>query len=308
MNSRVLALVFTLLVCASAHAATFTKSTQLSPGSYGDVVLAGSGGTLTVGSKGGAQLSSLVVQSSGWTVDGTCGTASKLGIKIGPPSGLRVVTIANGADNTVLKYVELEHRGLLRSTSDDAIYAVSGNNGGSTGIHLSHCYVHDASRTLWLSYFARNVEIDNCYFARVRGDGTHHTDMVSVNSSGDAAGWSIHDNTFEDASGTGYIVIKDSVQGGFDIYRNKFTQTADWKGAVAQGPVTNTAGDTNSDTRVVGNVFTNIKVRAALLFTGSGTSNTASGNVWNNCKREVIGFTDADVTTTTASTTTHTVP
>jgi len=222
-----------------------------------------------------------------WDIDGIVGSGtSGHGFRIDINSGTNVKHIysVSGADYVKIRHTEMEGVGEDReNNSDDILYLL----GTSTNWELSYCWLHDVNRTCMITLNVTQFTLEYCVLERRHTNGSTHGELISINSSGNNAEWVIRYNRFSDCAGTGFVVIKDAVQGGFKIYGNIFYSTSS-RYNVSNGALCNTSGDTNNDMEVYNNTFYNITTIAVggVSWSGSGTGNITYNNLFHtieNC-------------------------
>jgi len=223
-----------------------------------------------------------------YDIDGLVGSdTSGHGFRIDIDSGSDVKHIysTSGGDNVKIRHLECEGVGMDRSDSrDDIVYVL----GSSTGWEFSYCWFHDTNRTCMLTVSVSQCTLEYSVFQERHTNGSTHGELVSINSSGENSGWVIRHNKFIDNAGTGFLVIKDAVQGGFEIYGNLFYNTSSSYG-VSNGAICNTTNDTNNDMEIYNNTFVDIETFAAGgIWFHNGSDNYAYNNLFYNI--ENCGF------------------
>jgi len=154
--------------------------------------------------------------------------------------------------------------------------------------------------------YCSSTTLEYNYFEYRNTNGTVHGEAVSINYSNEyidpdsSANWVIRYNTFKDATGTGFIVIKDSVQKGFKVYGNVFYTTARTTYYLTNGIITSSSSGTTSDCLVYNNTVYNCGgiSGAALTFTQyaySPTGNITKNNLVYGCGAvKLTGTQEAD--------------
>lgn len=209
-----------------------------------------------------------------WIFDGQTGGGpnnwrSGFGFKITTSNcsaSSKLVFVGNGADYITVKHAEMQHCGMNKNYNQDILYAVSSADGGSSNLMFSDSYLHDVNRVHLLANYVTNSVFENNFFEYRYTNTDIHGEGMSINYSGNdannnyikPANITIRNNIFKDIYGTGYIVIKDSVQSGFSIYGNVFYAT-DSKYYATNGIITNTTGDSITDIKVYNNTFFNVR-------------------------------------------------
>lgn len=227
-----------------------------------------------------------------WIFDGQVGSGkSGHGFRVRSTSSgtaIKLVRIDNGADYIQVSHAELIGPGEDTEQNDDLIYAAASADGGASNLTFSYLYGHDACRTFGLLNYATRVTIDSCYFERRHSASGIHGEAFSFNYCGLNTGNVIRNSVFNDVDGTGIIVIKDSVQSGWDIYGNVFMVTGSTsRYTPSQGVVCNTAGDTTTSVRFFNNTIYQVPGDAGLLFTNGDQTNQAFNNIWYNCANAI---------------------
>lgn len=230
------------------------------------------------------------ISSDYWLFDGVTGSGnSGHGFKLtttGTTVASKLITLAAGVDRVTISHVEGQHAGMDTGYNQDCIYAIGTSTNPITYITVSYCYFHDVCRVHLLAHYLKNSVFEHSYYER-RSDDAIHGEAFSMNYCSTTAADTIRYNVFKDIVGTGYLVIKDSVQGGFVIYGNVFYSTNKTTYYATNGVICNTTGDTNSNMLVYNNTFYNIKsVSANAVITGwsgSGTGNLTKNNLIYGC-------------------------
>lgn len=203
-------------------------------------------------------------------------------------NAVKQIRSTNGADYVQILHTELTGPGEdMGDSRDDLIYSV----GSSSNWRLAHVWGHDTNRTHLLTVGAQAWTIEYCIFERRHTNGSVHGEAISMNSSPSPANHHLRYNIIADIAGTGFIVLKDSVQDHIYMYGNIFYCTSSRYG-VSNGTICNTGGDTNNHMYVYNNSFINMNTVA--MGTGiswsAGSNNYTYNNVFYNCGR--INFTN----------------
>jgi len=223
-----------------------------------------------------------------WIFDGVTGTRqTEHGFKITTQScksDSKLINIYNGADYITISHIELQHCGMDTGYNQDCIYAVQSTDSGSSYLTFTNCYMHAVNRVHVLCNYVTNSIFEYNFFENRRdnsGSGIHGESM-SWNYCGSSANNVIRHNIYKNCSGTGTIVIKDSVQAYFYIYGNLFyfTNTSYHNSDCA---ICNTSGDTNSNIYVYNNTFANLIGYNAGIRWYNGNNNHTYNNIWYNC-------------------------
>lgn len=229
-----------------------------------------------------------------YEIDGKVGSGtSGYGFKLYPSScggGPKVVASITGADHVVIRHTEFQHCGEDQGDSrDDIIYVVAPSNDHSASWLFSHCYMHDTNRTHVLLMNCDNFTFEYCHIGRRHSNGRVHGEAISINRSGSPANHHIRYNTISDIQGTGFIVIKDSVQDHIYIYGNTFYCSSE-RYNVSNGTICNTSRDTNTYMYIYNNTFVNINrvVGGTGIFFVNGSNNIAYNNLVYNCSRFLL--------------------
>ncbi len=207
------------------------------------------------------------------------------GFKIEVSSGndVKLIRSLNGADNVEILHTELAGLGEDRYESrDDLVYSV----GSSSNWLFSHVWAHDTNRTHFLTVGAQGWTIEYSVVERRHTNGSVHGEAFSINSSPSPSNHTIRYNIIADIAGTGFIVMKDSVQSHAYFYGNVFYCTSSRYG-VSNGTICNTGGDTNTYMYVYNNTFigmNTVAMGAGISWSG-GSNNYAYNNLFYNCAR-----------------------
>ncbi len=198
-------------------------------------------------------------------------------------SPVKLVYVGNGtsgASYVTISHTELRHCGEDTGTTDqDCLYV--NNLTATSNLTVSYCYLHDVNRVMMLLNGLSNSTIEHNLFARRYTSGSiPHGEGISINASGPAANVTLRYNIFRDILGTGFIVIKDSPQGGFRIYGNVFYQTSG-RYLTSNGALATTTGYPVSDTFVMNNTFVNLHGDGGIYW-DTGSNNYAYNNLWVN--------------------------
>lgn len=252
---------------------------------------------------GRAQFGSLIFETGYWDFDGQVGGGpgswdSGHGFYIPLTGGsLRCISFETHAPEHIkIRHTEMEGSGfnLGDGVRGDGIY----DNGLSvhSGNYVGYCYFHDFNRTALLWYRAKQGIIEYNYMYRIGNlAGNPHSEAMSINYGTTSADTYIRYNYIKTIYGTGFIVIKASVQGDYKIYGNLFVQES---AGVGNGIVVNTSGDTNTDMLVYNNTFVrkeggNTGGSIVSWYNGDAT-NKAYNNIYYNLSRTNIWGTGHD--------------
>ena len=239
-----------------------------------------------------------VIGSPYWEIDGCSKLPSESTTKeiIRDGCGIKIQTNINQDNSNLLRLddgahhinicgVELAANGTETGYRQDCFNATRKD---THHITVEWCWLHDAQRTLAFLNNAHQCEFKHNLFQRRKAakhyatGSTIHGEAVSINFCGLDAGISIHHNIFLDCGGTGVIVPKDSVQGGFEIFCNYFEHTNEAY-YCTNGAITNTTGDTNHSMLVYHNTFRSINRQAGIRWRGAGQLNNQWRNQWLDC-------------------------
>lgn len=158
---------------------------------------------------------------------------------------------STSVSNVTIRHVDVENSGEDVDGNADNFYCVNADN-----LTVEYCWVHDTNRTCFLfDTNSKGMLIQyNLVSERHSTDGTHGEHM-SINNCGLNAANVIRWNRFRNSTNTGTIVIKDSVQSGFEIYGNVFYTTNPARYFNSNGVVTDTTGDSTTGAKVFNNTF-----------------------------------------------------
>lgn len=203
--------------------------------------------------------------SYGFTVrPATCGT------------NVKTVDSVNGAAYVTIRYTELTGCGEDRvDSADDILYL-----GRATNWTISHCYLHDTNRTAVL--FAggcQNNVIEYSSLCRRHSNGTTHGEGLSTVGTNNNN--ILRYNRWYDFQGTGYVVIQNGTNSGWQIYSNAFYATNPQRYDVSNGIITTCTGDTATNMRVYNNTFANI-ITVSDRYPWPVNWNETTGNVFIN--------------------------
>lgn len=193
----------------------------------------------------------------------------------------KLVRVDDGASFVTISHAEMKHCGEDTGTYDQDILYVN-SLVTTSNLTISYSYLHDVNRVMMLLNRLSNSTIEHNLFARRYTSGTvPHGEAISINVSGLAANVTLRHNVFRDVLGTGFIVIKDSLQGGFLIYGNVFYQTSE-RYFTSNGAVATTTGYPTSYMYVMNNTFVNMNGGGGIYWDAAGSNNFAYNNLWVN--------------------------
>lgn len=240
--------------------------------------------------------SKLEFDTSYWLLDGAVGSGtSGYGFKITTTDTLtasKLILVDNGSDYITVQYVEMEHAGEDTGLNQDCVYIVDSDNGGSSYITISHCYMHDVNRVMMLLNWTTHLTIEYCYFKNRHdnSDPAIHGEAIAINYSGLSAGTVIKYCTFENIDGTGIVVIKDSIQSGFQVFGNLFFVSGEAsRYTPSQGTICDTGGDTTTNVKFHNNTMVDISGSTGVNWLNDATDNEAYNNLWFNCESITFG-------------------
>ncbi|MBN1294498.1 MAG: hypothetical protein JXB48_21855, partial [Candidatus Latescibacteria bacterium] len=205
-----------------------------------------------------------------------------------------LIKVSNGISYISLSHIDLKQAGMNNwepvedgyNNKQDCILCAS--SAGINNIHISYCYLHEANRTHIFWNFVSNSIVEYSFFERRQG--APHGEAISVNYSGLNANNIFRYNMFADISGTGIIVIKDSIQSLFYIYGNIFMTKVRDNYYTTNGVICNTGGDTNTHMYVFNNTMINMGGgNTGISWRGDNvTGNIAFNNLWYNCENSGV--------------------
>ena len=151
-----------------------------------------------------------------------------------------------------------------------------------TDSEISYCYLHEASQTLAYLDGASNLMFEYNYLEH--RSGAPHGEAISCNASGVSSGNIFRYNIFKDCSGTGIIVLMNSIQGQMYIYGNIIYSTDRDTFYTTNGTICNLGSSTNNDILVYNNTMVNLGGgNTGISYRGTGTGNIIHNNLWYNC-------------------------
>lgn len=221
-----------------------------------------------------------------WIFDGQVGSGrSGHGFKFTTTDtgASKLLTVSGGASHLAFRHIDFQHRGEDQEVNQDCVYM---NSSGSSDITFADCALHDVSRVMVYMGGVRAALFENCEFYNRHDSAVPaiHGEAFSINNSGLNAGTVIRNCVFDNIDGTGIIVIKDSIQSGFDIYGNTFRVSgSSSRYTPSQGVICNTSGDTTTGVRFHHNTMRGLPGTSGILFYGGDSSNIAQNNIWWDC-------------------------
>jgi len=188
-------------------------------------------------------------------------------------------------NHVIVKYFEMEHRGVSQGTSDDFIYVIG--DGVATNFTIQYCYMHDVSRVFFLTRQADNWTVEYCYFAR-NGDPVEHCELWSDDGSDNII---FRYNFCEDTSGTAIIMIGNSTANAdaWEIYGNVIWHTPSFAFSIS-GFIRVLNDESQQNTATNWRVYNNTLVDLVGLWSGirfgggaSSTGHIVYNNLWYSC-------------------------
>lgn len=212
-----------------------------------------------------------------WLFDGVTGGGpgsweSGFGFRIKQSGGGATKVIRyTGADNVTFQHIDAENSGEDVNGNADTLYTL-----GATNVTFRYMWLHNTNRTnLLIAGTSTGFVIEYSLISERHNLDGAHGEHFSINGSGTPCGCTIRYSIFRDAGGanTGVIVIKDSVQSGWDIYGNIFYVTDYQRYGVTNGILTDSTGDSTTSARIFNNTIMPHKG------TGSADGTTAAWDV-----------------------------
>ncbi|MBN1291330.1 MAG: hypothetical protein JXB48_05770 [Candidatus Latescibacteria bacterium] len=201
-----------------------------------------------------------------------------------------LIRIYDGASYTDFSHIDMKQAGILNwepvengyLNKQDCFYCSSSD--GFSHINIRYCYLHDSNRVSVLWGYVSDSIIEYSCFERRQGEP--HGEAISANNAGLNANNIFRYNLFVDISGTGIIVIKDSVQSHYYIYGNVFMSTDRDFYYTTNGVICDTGGDKNTYMSVYNNTMINLGGgNTGVSWRGIDISgNIVVNNLWYNCK------------------------
>jgi len=224
-----------------------------------------------------------------YVIDGQQRTSwtSGYGLKIqGTMANQKLVNFLGkpAASHVTIKYVELEHRGRYKATSDDIFYAqYSGASSRPEHITIQYCYIHNCSRChfLW-----RNVgywTIEYCFISENDSTAAVHGQAIS---DGDSDYIVLRYNIWRNIDGTGAWTTMYGDAYNWDIYGNIVYYTDDFDGgSYATLRVLYDASNWGRayNWKIYNNTFVNTKGSHVGFTIDAGSGNVAYNNMFYNC-------------------------
>lgn len=185
-----------------------------------------------------------------------------------------------------IRHADLENPGEDVTGRADNVYSTNSDH-----VTISHCWIHSTNRTCFLMNGTTNLVIEYSLISeRHATDGTHG-ELISMNYCGMNANNVFRYNIFRNGYGTGVVVIKDSVQGGWEIYGNLFFITNHSRYNVRNGIITDTTGDTTTNVKIYNNTFLRHTVSGGSTIPPTVRWNVSNGNDFiNNIVIDSGGF------------------
>lgn len=139
-------------------------------------------------------------------------------------TGAGKVIQINQGNYISIKHVDLENCGYSNALRQDVLHIL-----GTSHITVAHNWLHNANRALLGSFNATYLTVEYNWFTERYSYDNYgiHGEAISTNGSTTDANHIYRYNVFRNIEGSAVIMIKDSVQAGFQIYGNVFYNDAD---------------------------------------------------------------------------------
>ena len=168
----------------------------------------------------------------------------------GGAKAFRIGQYDGNGDNITVRHVNVQNSGEDVDGNADTFYVVDGDY-----LTVQYCWIHDTNRTNFLLAASDNFLLEYSLISERHHTDDVHGEAISINSSGIGADTVIRYNIFRNSEGTGTILIKDSVQSGFEIYGNVFYNTNITRYFNSNGIISDTTGDSTTYAKVYNNTF-----------------------------------------------------
>lgn len=151
-----------------------------------------------------------------------------------------------------IQHVDIENSGEDAGGKADSIYSL-----GCNFVTIRNCWIHNTNRTNFLLNSTQNFTIEYSLISERHNIDSSHGEHISANYCGSNSNHVYRYNIFRNAGGanTGVIVIKDSVQSGWEIYGNIFYNTDTKRYTSSNGVITDTTGDSTTNVKIYNNTF-----------------------------------------------------
>jgi len=251
-----------------------------------------------------AQFSNLSFKTSYYVFDGVTGGGpgaweSNFGFKV--KGGYHTIEFPAVVSDISIRHTDIEGNGRAEASDTDLIYLVN----RYSRITLSHCFLHDVSRTMILSWPSGGSDLLIEYSKFARNGVKEHREAWSAGPESNVV---VRNNLFEDIMGTGFIAI---VNGNGDatnwsIYGNVFYWTGRYTdGIINTGVIMNrydgSGGPINVravNWHIYNNIIANIRggsFTALIAPEGPLSTYVVQNNIWyNNVAAAGSGGTDVD--------------
>jgi hypothetical protein len=209
-----------------------------------------------------------------------------LGFKV--KSTYHTIDFTGTVSNVTIAHTDIEGGGRTEASDTDNIYLVN----PYTNITVSHCFLHDVSRTMILSWPSGGSGLTIEYSKFARNGTAEHREAWSAGTDSNVV---VRYNLFEDILGTGFIAIVNSngTAANWDIYGNAFYWTGKYTDGIintgiimnrydgSSGPISVRA----SNWHIYNNIIANIRggsFTASIAPEGPLDTYVVENNIWYN--------------------------